>query len=160
MMAIQNAQINIEKTHEEIPKDTAYEFSFQIIKPNYGDQEISRRAETKENPLGEGLVYEIDLNKDKFVQINEAGTSTQAKFLIKDGLDYYTVGADEVRKLLVSSVDETTFEKDGFSDGLFVGIANQMASMSNEGAVGEGQVYSKKIPTYFVDIDGITVEEA
>ena len=87
-MAIQNAQINIEKTHEEIPKDTAYEFSFQIIKPNYGDQEISRRAETKENPLGEGQVYEIDINKDKFVQINEAGTSTQAKFLIKDGLDY------------------------------------------------------------------------
>ena len=159
-MAVRNAQINIEKPSGTVPKNTDYDFPYQIIAPDYGNEIITRKAEVSESNLGSGKVYEIELHKPKFNTIEEVIDNSEGqKYLIKNGNEIWTVGDDDLVRLTgVENPTEQNFNDNGFTDNVIMGATTNTFQMVDNGMLGEGKVYSKKIPSYFVDLDAIEIE--
>lgn len=158
-MAVRNAQIIIEKPSGTVPKNTDYDFPYQIIAPDYGDEIITRKAEVSESNLGSGKMYEIELHKPKFNTIEEVIDNSEGqKYLIKNGNEIWTVGDDGLVQLTgIENPTEEHFNNNGFTDNIMVGTTTNTFQMNYNGILGEGKVYSKKIPSYFVDLNSIEV---
>lgn len=159
-MAVRNAQIIIEKPSGTVPKNTDYDFPYQIIAPDYGDEIITRKAEVSESNLGSGKMYEIELHKPKFNTIEEVIDNSEGqKYLIKNGNEIWTVGDDGLVQLTgIENPTEQNFNDNGFTNNLIVGTTTDTFQMVDNGILGEGKVYSKKIPSYFVDLDAIEIK--
>ena len=159
-MAVRNAQIIIEKPSGTVPKNTDYDFPYQIIAPDYGDEIITRKAEVSESNLGSGKMYEIELHKPKFNTIEEVIDNSEGqKYLIKNGNEIWTVGDDGLVQLTgIENPTEQNFNDNGFTNNVIVGTTTDTFQMVDNGVLGEGKVYSKKIPSYFVDLDAIEIK--
>lgn len=158
-MAVRNAQIIIEKPSGTVPKNTDYDFPYQIIAPDYGDEIITRKAEVSESNLGSGKMYEIELHKPKFNTIEEVIDNSEGqKYLIKNGNEIWTVGDDGLVQLTgIENPTEQNFNDNGFTDNVIMGTTTNTFQMVDNGVLGDGKVYSKKIPSYFVDLDAIEI---
>lgn len=159
-MAVRNAQIIIEKPSGTVPKNTDYDFPYQIIAPDYGDEIITRKAEVSESNLGSGKMYEIELHKPKFNTIEEVIDNSEGqKYLIKNGNEIWTVGDDGLVQLTgIENPTEQNFNDKGFTDNVIMGATTNTFQMVDNGVLGDGKVYSKKIPSYFVDLDAIEIK--
>lgn len=153
---IQDAQIIIEKESGMVPKNTEYAFPFQIIAPNYGDNIIALAIIVEEDDLGTGKIFNFNIYKDKFSNIENINITQLDKYLIYDGQFIWTIGDEALEVIPTTNPTQQDFEQYGFDENIFIGELTKKIQMNQTQQTINGYIYEAKIPDYFEDITAIS----
>lgn len=81
------------------------------------------------------------------------------KYLIQDGTNIKTMGIETIETIGTGVPTEEQFLNSGFDSGIIIGNDSIIISMQDNGALGTGKMYSRKLPNYFDDIDNLTISK-
>ncbi len=155
---IENAEIIISKESGTVPKNTAYQFPFQIIAPDYDGEIITRDANIEENEVDDGKIVDFDIHRDKFNPVKSVILTQLDKYLLFDGLSIWTIKGIDYVQLPITNPTKQDFLEYGFDENVFIGEISRSVQMQQTGQTDNGYIYEVKIPTLFNTITNIHKE--